>query len=86
MADLVNDDRGGLQRVEDPFERGIELLDESEVWVPSWPVLREIEARHTDQVDAREVVSRAQRAADREMRRVQLLQATDVLLGWSRLS
>ena len=83
MADLMNDNRGGLQRVEHPFERGIQLLDESEVWVPAGPVLRQIEARHTDQVDARKVVSRAQRAADREMRRVQLLQK--VRLRWPRL-
>ena len=39
MANLVNDDRSRLERVEDPFEPGIEFFDESEVWVPAWPVL-----------------------------------------------
>ena len=85
MADLMNDDRGGLQRVEDPFERGIELLNESEVWVPTWSVLRQIEAGYTEQVNGREVVSRAQRTADREIRWVQFLQATKVRLRWPRL-
>ena len=85
MADLMNNDCGRLQRVEDPFERGIEFLDESQVRAPARRVLRKIETRHTNQIDAREIVSPAQRAADREVGWVQFLQATKVSLRWPRL-
>src|SRR6185437_1664477 len=78
MADLVNDDRSRLEGVEHSFEAGIEHLDEPEVRAPARSVLRKIEAGHADKIDAGEVMSGAQCAANRQAGGAQLLQASEM--------
>ena len=76
VPDHMNDDAGGFEGIANELESGIELLHEAEVRVATRTVSREIEARQSDEIEIREVVSCSKYTADGDARWMEFFQTT----------
>ena len=68
MTYRVYHDFGRLERVINAPQRGVQVLNEAEVQMPLWTVLREVESRGAHEVQFRKrVVPCAENAAEGEV-------------------